>query len=174
MPTLENILDFYFRAMSGSHSYAGGGKPETVPNKPGWKRFVVREGVAITGTSVWILTDEYWANETGEFFGTVTITYGGGLVFYKHYGGNYKPETIPCLKAALLDAYRKQTFNGGRGGDKFGPVNGYWYENRPFRDGPRNFWGDESVMTSQKQPHSGNVIFGVGFCWYRGKTFPLD
>lgn len=60
------------------------------------------------------------------------------------YFGEYHAEAIPCLKAALREAYSRREFIGGRGPKTF-QQGEYTYWNHCERDGFGSFYGREGV-----------------------------
>lgn len=108
----DRMMDFFYSAMSGSQSYAGGGKATPIPDMPGWKGFEVTEGR-------YRLQDRY-TSVSVDVFGAVslgqTVLWSGEKTqFFMAYQGCYPKEVVPFLKETLLDTYKKKIFHGGRG-----------------------------------------------------------
>lgn len=135
--TWQEVRDFFFRAMR--QGYAGKGKPQPVPDMPGFKRQVYEE-------NHFRLVDQWGSNtDSNVSAGITTIWYEGKIVFLMTYSGAYDEEAIPFLKKALLEAYRCKEFNGGRG-PKFFKKGKLIYLNHWNHD-ERNSWGREEIWT---------------------------
>ncbi|MFH0831240.1 MAG: DUF5680 domain-containing protein [Parcubacteria group bacterium] len=162
MVSVKELEQFFFRAMR--QGWAFGGKAEPVPGLPGYKDFWHREpdrGL--------VLLDRYCVARNGcntKTCGTTTIWHNDVPVWTMHYGGQCEDVAIPCLRAALQDAYEAELFFGGRGTD------GFMYEKLAYencdRDGCstlgtfENFEGEEHIYVS------GGEEFGL--LWYKGGT----
>jgi hypothetical protein len=75
---------------------------------PGWKGYEYRE-------DDFRLADIYTVSQSGPSVGQTHLYYQGSLIWFMSYGGFYKKEAIPALKAALASTYSRSEFNLGRG-----------------------------------------------------------
>lgn len=102
--------EVFFRAMRDG--YASGVEKGTITEVPGSKTIRLLY-------QTWELLDLYVVTPTGEWSGGTThIFYKGVPVWMMQYMGWYRKEAIPCLKAALSEAYSTFQFFGGRGPEK--------------------------------------------------------
>ena len=66
------------------------------------------------------LMDYYFVNSLSRVsYGTKMFLYQGDPIWIMHYGGWYDKKAIPFVKAALMDAYSRGVFRGGRGQASF-------------------------------------------------------
>ncbi len=115
-----------------------------IEGMPGWKGYEYRE-------AYFILRDRYTVHpETRKTAGYVEIVYQGVTIWFMAYGGFYKKEAIPCLKAALMATYTKGDFYAGRGRDGYVQY-GYLYmiaTGNDDRFGFERFFARERVFRS--------------------------
>ena len=102
--------DFFFEAMSGEMSYAGGGKAEPISDMPGWKGYRVEKGP-------FLLVDRYVVLPDGSSLGFTTEWENGQTRLHMSYGGHYPKPLVSFLKQVLLEAYSRKAWRGGRGLD---------------------------------------------------------
>ncbi len=154
---LQHAKLFFFRGMLAG--YASGAKPEKVPGMPGFKQHVFMDGD-------WKLLDRWCVHsETQKSFGTTTIWLAGQPIWTMTYGGYYLKEAIPCLKKALMDAYRREQFWGGRGMAEYALTrcsSTYYYLNEPKTITFSSFEGRESM---REQHDSGVTYLGSHKYW---------
>lgn len=116
------------------------------------------------------VVDRYCVTPLSDFSaGSTTIFCHGGSdtwipIWYMSYSGHYPRTAIPFLKEALLEAYRKKAFHGGRGPEFFLPEREgkFLYTNVVLRGDFYCFVGREQV--SRLKVH-GEVI---GYHQYQG------
>jgi len=100
--------------------YAGGAKATPIPDRPNGKYYEHTEGP-------WYLRDEYEVDPiTKKSAGFTFIERNHRRLWFMAYGGFYKKEAVPCLKAALMATYTKSDFYAGRGRDGY-TQDGYLY-----------------------------------------------
>ena len=105
---LADAEKFFCHAMA-TDSYASGAKANPVERWLGWEGYEFRDGD-------FRLLDMYTVNpENRKSFGNTYIYYQSKTIWMMSYGGFYKKEAIPCLKAALMANYSRGIFNLGRG-----------------------------------------------------------
>ncbi|HEV7449128.1 MAG TPA: hypothetical protein VGP13_01155, partial [Candidatus Paceibacterota bacterium] len=103
-------LEFFFEAMSGAESYAGGGEAQPIPDRPGWKGFdVSRDGFR--------LIDQYTGTGAGLLTGHTTLWAGDKTMLFVSYGGHYPDDATDALREILGITYQERSFIGGRGRD---------------------------------------------------------
>jgi len=107
----EGWLKFFFEAMSGPNSYAGGGKAAPVDSMPG-KGYVVEHGP-------YRLVDQYIVFSNGFSAGRTTQWVNDRLVLLMQYGGYYPKEVTAFLRKVLHTQYRLEDFRGFRGPTQF-------------------------------------------------------
>ena len=104
----------------------------------------------------------------GKSFGTTTVSYLLNVVWVMSYGGYYPKDVIPFLKQALMAAYEKSEFLGGRGPLHFEKEGTdicaeLIYKNNPEKNFFPDFKGYE-VIISQK------TFVPLGSHWYHGMS----
>src|SRR3989338_2436215 len=119
--TEANVKNFFFEG--ASLAWAGGGEYRPMPGMPRYKVFEYSDT-----SGVFVLKDWYFtipgSRQSG---GGTAIWVLGTPVWQMAFGGWYDEEAVPVVKEALLSAYARKQFNGGRGPTKF-EKNGvaYW------------------------------------------------
>lgn len=137
MVDVREVQEFFFKAMLGG--YAAGAKKTPLPGVPGFKLIPFREGNLT-------LFDSYTVNpESGKSAGTTIIWYKDVPVWMMACGGFYEKEAVPFLKRALLHAYERKEFVGGRGPLVF-KSDTLIYTNSPHLNTFERFGGRESVF----------------------------
>ncbi len=102
---------FFCDAMS--LGYAFGAKATPIPGRPNGKYYE-------HANNLWYLRDEYEVDPiTKKSAGFTFIEYDQRRIWVMAYGGFYKQEAIPCLKAALMANYTRGDFYAGRGRDGY-------------------------------------------------------
>jgi hypothetical protein len=160
MTSNREVETFFFRAMQAG--YAKGTKPEPVPDMPGFKQLAYKE-------AYFSLLDR-WGTRDGSSSSSGTTTIWSREVvdhiwqpaWVMNYTGQYDQGAIQTLKNALLSAYSKRLFRGGRGPEFFRRGE-HVYINSVEREGFTNFSGREEIFS-----------FCGGSCgWheYSGKSF---
>ncbi len=115
---LAEAQAFFCRGMATG--YAAGATATPVFGDTDWKRFGCREGDLL-------LEDRYYVNSSNaKSVGETRIYHASRLIWFMSYGGFYKKEAIPCLKAALMANYTKGEFYAGRGQNEY-TQDGYLY-----------------------------------------------
>ena len=110
---LAEAQAFFCRGMA--KGYAGGAKATLLSGDADWKVYERRN----VGKDLY-LQDRYYVDPaTGKSVGETRIYYEHQLIWFMSYGGFYKKEAIPCLKAALMANYTKGDFYAGRGRDDY-------------------------------------------------------
>jgi hypothetical protein len=154
------VISTYCRGMLAG--YAGEKKANWV-EVPGLRRvkaFTISFG-KISGS--YTFQDMYWGNSTEYSNGVATIYHELDPVWQMFYGGWYKPDAIPFLKACLRNTLKNNEFYGGRGPARV--QDGLWtYENiseftRTSPGSWKNFSGEERAWESETPK---------GYHWYRG------
>lgn len=133
----------FFEAMSAGYAATEKLKKGTVPELHGSKLMppYIRKP--------WIVTDVYLMTQLSNRSGGMTvISYEGVLVWMMQYFGEYNEVAIPCLKAALRDAYAAKEFIGGRGTNRF-QYQGFTYCNNPVLMQFELFFGRETVYETR-------------------------
>ena len=124
--------------------YASGAKATPVPGRPNGKYYE-------HANNLWYLRDEYEVDPvTKKSAGFTFIEYDQRRIWVMAYGGFYKQEAIPCLKAALMTNYTKGNFYAGRGRDGYVQY-GYLYmiaTGNDDRFGFERFFARERVFRS--------------------------
>jgi hypothetical protein len=151
---LQMAEAFFCRGMATG--YASGAEATPIPGEMGWKRYEYREGDLY-------LEDRYYVDSTsGKSVGETRIYHQNRLIWIMVYGGSYKKEAIPCLKAALMLNYTAGRFYAGRG--RASQMRGYQYNIRSIA-GPNSFShfsAHESIMHSVKQSGAGSYLESDG------------
>lgn len=146
------IQSFFFRAMVSG--WASGGEKIKIAAMPLYKAMPFREGD-------FYLLDCYCVNKKSlKSAGTTTIWYRDVPVWMMNYGGFYEESAIAFLKRALLRAYNKQEFVGGRGPAFYSENTGLNYANRPLLGDFAKFEGREAVFNA-----SGRESLGFHEYW---------
>lgn len=145
MPTVAEIMAFFFRAMV--NGYADPNRKKTgIPQLPGYKLVYFDEGK-------FVLVD-MWHTTPGSKIssGTTTIWYNGIVVWVMHYGGWYEESVIPFLKRALMRNYEQAFFLGGRGPDRLeGEDHALAYFNKVEKSGFADFKGQEEIISMSQR-----------------------
>ncbi|MFH1423967.1 MAG: DUF5680 domain-containing protein [Candidatus Nealsonbacteria bacterium] len=105
------LESFYLEAMR--HGWAAGAKKVSISELPGAKAIPYRDEKKQLYLLDWYFAPQNSLN--GASAGTTMIWYKGIPVWLMHYGGRYRKEATPFLKAALTRAYELPVFWGGRG-----------------------------------------------------------
>ncbi len=109
---LNQAQAFFCRGMT-TDSYASGAPPIGTAGLPKWKGYLYREGD-------FRLEDTYYVHpSSSKSVGMTRIWCRGEMVWHMSYGGYYAKEATPCLKAALMENYRRGIFLAGRGRDLY-------------------------------------------------------
>lgn len=104
---VQTVKRFFFEAMKSGWAMPVPKSP--IPSLPGSKSIPFRIGE-------YQLLDYYFiAPGSDSSYGTTVIWVAERPVWVMHYGGWYKKEAIPLLKAALRETYLQNQFVGGRG-----------------------------------------------------------
>jgi hypothetical protein len=119
----SELRNVFFAAMQ--RGYAARPRKGTIAQLPGSKTIPYVKGP-------WDVIDTYITTNLSEASGGMTCIYHDcRIVWMMQYMGEYDTRAIPCLKAALRDAYTKEEFWGGRGSPDF-VHDGLIYTNRPY------------------------------------------
>lgn len=164
MPTIQEIKDFFFKAMVNGYANAGSQKIK-MPDWPGHKAILFREGKFVL-LDVWCT-----APNSKVSSGTTTIWYGSIVVWVMHYGGWYEEWVTPFLKRALMRNYEEGFFLGGRGPERLeGEDHTLQYLNGVERYEFSDFKGSERIIATS---HQTGVPVGtkLGEHDYFGMTF---
>jgi len=129
-------------------------KKVPLPGLPNSKSIRFKKGI-------FVVTDTYVKNsESGKSAGFTLITRAGQPVWVMNYGGFYPAEAIPFLKSALMAAYQKREFCGGRGPALF-ESSDYVYSNSLKVDVFGYFEGEEEVKTRVGNPVGWHTYWGI-------------
>lgn len=113
IPEKETILSgakaAFFEAMMDG--YAGGDCKKSIKTKTPDGRTVIE----FTTGDYKVIDDYRTTPHSNKSAGTTTILYKNDPVWWMSYGGWYKKEAIPFLKASLKKEYGRGVFFGGRG-----------------------------------------------------------
>jgi hypothetical protein len=145
---LAEIKGAFFEGMNVGY-VADKPKKNTITELPGSKMVLYVSGP-------WKLTDVYHVTPLSSMSGgTIVIAYEDVPVWMMQYFGQYYEEAIPCLKAALRQAYSNCHFIGGRGPHHF-VFKEYIYKNSEdiFPQDFKLFRGEEKVHDKS------GIIFG--------------
>ena len=149
---VSEMQEVFFRAMNTGYAATEKPKKSTIAELPGSKLIPPY----IRGP--WKVTDVYHVMPFSTVSGgTTMISHEEVPVWMMQYFGKYEKDAIPCLKAALRDAYSKKIFYGGRGEGLF--LQGefpYWNTPSPIRF--EEFAGDEHVTRQTEK--SGTFVLG--------------
>ncbi|MDI6734524.1 MAG: DUF5680 domain-containing protein [Patescibacteria group bacterium] len=127
----------------------------TLPHFPRSKAIWFRRGN-------FMVLDWYLKNGT-ESMGNTIIWEEGIPTWMMSYGGSYPKEAIPFLKEALLVAYQKRGFFGGRGPIFYFYQNDkYVYINTTMRNNFASFLGAEKIVLKEN-----SAIVGFHTYWGR-------
>lgn len=165
--SIEQLKQFFFEAALAT--YASGKKASQLPNRP-WAKFFAHKGEGEFADLLYL--DEYATN--GESSGGSTLIASAEdpkhplwIMQYQGWCKGDDPEVLGFLKVALLEAYRRGTFRGGRGPARYEQQidEGLSYENvlegATFgRDGFENFRGYEQIWRRPNCPP--DILF-----WHR-------
>ena len=147
----------FFEAMV--RGWAADVKGIPVLDMPGYKRIppYERDGFCVV--------DQYCVGEMGSA-GTTTISIDRVPIWFMSYCGFYPKEVVPFLKRALMAAYEKDEFFGGRGkggyDQRLGQVVLTYYNYVDNRSAFQNFLGREFIESTRGGLHP------VGFHNYCG------
>lgn len=156
---LKEAQAFFFEAMVRGYADPVH-KPIPVPEKPGFKQFIYRNG------DDWRLVDEWATNPDSNFsFGTTTIWYKERVVWMMQYSGRYPKEVIPFLKKVLERSYKDHQWHGGRGLEENFECDGLIYRNDisglrgfdRFR-GCENIWNNNGKWQGRHEYHGMALI----------------
>lgn len=105
---LHRAKEVFFKAMLAGYAGDGSGvNKEKTPD--GYRTLTYKEGE-------FMVVDRYCVTpHSKRSAGTTTIFYEDRAIWWMSYGGWYNDEVIPFLKESLAVAYRRRSFNGGRG-----------------------------------------------------------
>lgn len=153
MTNLEVLKDFIHKA--GAATYAGGGKPEASPERPGFIELVFQEGD-------WHYRDSYTGNARSRGMEVVrhlgvpvwSSSYGGGMVEGQEY---LAPQTFKFLKQCMLAKDPKST--SFRGPDDF--EDGDWKYHYNQQGDVEEFVGDEGIFYLGQQVFFHRIIGGL-------------
>src|SRR3989344_1373024 len=107
----QTAEQFFFEAMKSGWAMPVPKSP--IPSLPGSKSIPFRIGE-------YSLLDYYFvAPGSDSSYGTTVIWVAERPFWVMHYGGWYKKEVIPFLKAALRETYSQNQFVGGRGPQRY-------------------------------------------------------
>jgi hypothetical protein len=128
----------FFEAMQ--QGYASSPPKRTLDEMPGAKtiKFELEK---------WRVLDTYIVTPAGNYSGgTTCLWYDQVPVWMMQYIGEYRPDAIPCLKAALRENYQKKKFYGGRG-PEFTHFDDYTYINQvEENDFNKRVLGEETIF----------------------------
>lgn len=111
MNNVDRLQEFFFEAMRAG--WATPAPKQPVPSLSGTKSISFEKG------ELKLLDYYFVAPESNHSYGTTVIWESGIPRWIMHYGGFYRKQDIPLLKAALLASYSKNEFRGGRGPQYF-------------------------------------------------------
>ena len=115
-PTLDEIIAAYFRF----HLEVGWVAENPQIKQYGANSKMIFDNVYINDLN-WYFSD-CWSSFGDYSCGTARIEVQNCPVLLMQYGGPYSEEAIPCVKAALRDAYENGRWYGGRGRHGFTTV----------------------------------------------------
>ena len=97
----------------------------------------------------WRVLDVYQTSPISDRSGgTTTLFFENVPIWMMQYLGKYDKKTIPCLKAALLQNYEKEVYEGGRGPEVYHHEDGLVYYNQVDQnDFFGRTWGTESIFS---------------------------
>lgn len=109
---LREAQEIFFNAMLYGWT-AGIRENIIVSDKPGYKEIppYEREGFRVVGS--------YYVSSSGKSVEITIIWYFNNPVWFMSCSGFCRKKNIPFLKRALMVAYEKNEFNGGRGPDSY-------------------------------------------------------
>ena len=137
---LDKVQEFFFKAMI--QGWASGAPAVSFPELPGF------EGYTFNPPGQGLLSLRDCFTGAGEkFFGTTTIWREKNPIWMMHYQGWYKKGAEPLLRRALLEAYSKGIFLGGRGLDMIDPATNLDYHNISPGSRFTQFRGYEKIIT---------------------------
>jgi len=150
---LVEMRDVFFEAMNAGYAAEGKPKKGSIAELPGSKTITYTIGP-------WVVLDVYQVTPISSFSGGTThIWYKGVEVWMMQYFGKYEEVAIPCLKAALRDAYSRKEFRGGRGPHTFKHT-GFVYRNPISQLDFEEFYGAEEILDER---HERRKVLG----WHR-------
>ncbi|MBI2003669.1 MAG: hypothetical protein HYS78_01695 [Parcubacteria group bacterium] len=153
----QTAEQFFFEAMKGG--WAMPVPKSHIPALPGSKSIPFRIGE-------YTLLDYYFvAPGSDSSYGTTVIWVTERPFWVMHYGGWYKKEAIPFLKAALRQAYSQNQFVGGRGPNSYHEKgHPFWYRNHieNFANSFARFHGFEDVVNTENDEVLGEHRFFGG------------
>lgn len=144
----QAVEQFFFQAMKSGWATPVPKSP--IPGLPGSKSIPFRR-------DDFTLIDYYFvASGSNASYGSTVIWVANRPVWVMHYGGWYKKEVIPFLKAALREAYSQNQFFGGRGPQRY-TNNEYLflYCNKWIEGYFGNFHGLEYVLDEHRNQRLG-------------------
>ena len=106
---LKQAKEFFFKAMLVG--WPAGVRGADVHGMPGYKE----KGAFMGGSGTDFRLLDRWCVSTCGSAGTIAIWFRDEPIWIMFYGGHYPKEVIPFLKLALMEAYKKDEFLGGRG-----------------------------------------------------------
>ena len=145
MPYLEDVEQVFFDAMI--NGWAAGAPKTPVPGFPGAKGIEYRRN-GFRVLDYYLITGEESPNSAGS----TIIWHEDRPIWMMQYGGQYftalDEGVTALLKRALMDAYRRRHFSGGRG------ISGYHegalrYINNVHLNNFRNFCGIEEIFDTK-------------------------
>lgn len=147
----QAVEQLFFEAMKSG--WATPAPKVTIPDLPGSKSIPFRR-------DDFTLIDYYFvAPGSDSSYGSTIIWVANRPVWVMHYGGWYKKEAIPFLKAALRETYSQNLFIGGRGPKEYQEKDTpFLYRNHTmdFTSYFTDFHGSEDVVNTKT-----NKIVGV-------------
>ncbi|MBU1092488.1 hypothetical protein KJ836_02375 [Patescibacteria group bacterium] len=142
--SVEKVREFFFAGMI--KGYASGAEAEPIPKLPGFKGYRHSDEDGLT------LLDYYAPSSTGFSAGSTIIWLDGIPIWLMTYEGWYENCVTSLLKEALMEAYTKGVFLGGRGINRVAVDDGAEYINIDPGSNFCFFSGIEQIV------HGGNVL----------------
>jgi hypothetical protein len=142
---IQELQDFFFRA--SINGYASGKEPDYLQGFPGAKFYLWYEEIK---GKAYRYKDMYFSVGNGKSFGFTLISISGQLVWYMRYWGESLKKFVgeikvtDVLKKALLDAYQRKSFLGGRGTPNF-IIRYLDYHNVPQKNLFEEFYGEDMI-----------------------------
>ncbi len=142
---IQELLDFFFRA--SINGYASGKEPKIISAYPGGKGYFLCEQIK---EKLYVYQNVYFSVGDGKSFGLILISINGELVWYMRYSGKCYQKFVgeikvtDVLKKALLNAYQKKSFLGGRGTSNF-RIRYLDYHNSPLKNFFEEFHGEDMI-----------------------------
>ena len=159
---LEMAEQYFFVAMK--NGWVAGIKGEDVSGMPGYKKIDFAIGD-------FRILDCWCVSDAGSA-GTIIIwfmwpTHAPKPIWVMNYGGGlYRKEDVPFLKRALMVAYERKEFSGGRGPVRYEETaGGLIYSNRIEANTFEGFRGEENLYKPEGVRDLNPIRVGWHECW---------